>query len=756
MTHPPFSHHTLTRAVLAAFAVLCAAPATAADAAFPATSTSPATSATAPGTSATAPATSAPRDDVVLPTVSVTGEGAGRYRARRASVAGFDEAPLRDTPASVTVVTREQLADQHAKRLSDIVRNDASVGNAYAPVGYYEGFTIRGFPIDLASAIKINNLTVSGEQTFGLENKDRVEILKGLAGIESGVVAPGGVINFVTKRPANVQSVSTEVDSRGSTLGAFDLGRRFGDRQQFGFRINAAKETLHSYVDGANGRRNFGSVALDWNITPRASLQFDAEFQQLVQRSSSGYQLLGGTVVPPAASASKLLGVQPWSKPTTTDALNLDARFDYQFNDAWQGYVAASRSRTMIDDNVAFAYGCYYATSCASGATSPYFFGANGDFDLYDFRSPGEYRRNDELRAVLSGKFATGPVRHELNVGASVQRRVVHLSDAVYDYVGSENIYGDDAVFAPSPNQASASYPQLDARQYAVFATDRILLGEHWQVLAGVREVLLRQKSWTASDSDALRTDRTKLLPQLALVYKPIAPVSLYASYSQALSLGDQAPVRATNAYAFLPPYTSRQIELGAKYDWRDQISFTAAVFTISKPFEYAQPDESANGYTYAQRGTERHQGIELGAAGRATERLTLTASVAAIRARAADTGTAAYEGHQVINVPDLRAAFQGDYAVPGVSGLDLLGGVNFSGSKPANEEGTTRVPAYWVFNLGARYTTKIGGHRTVVRLSVDNLFNKYYWQDSGEQQGDAYLFLGAPRTARLSLTYDF
>ncbi|MGI4856245.1 MAG: TonB-dependent siderophore receptor [Janthinobacterium lividum] len=763
MTHPPFPHHALrcvlrhvcATAALTASAVLCAVPALAA--ATDVTDTAADTADTANAANTRTPVAS--RSDVVLPTISVTGEGSGHYRARQASVAGFDEAPLLDTPASVTVVTQEQIADQHAKRLSDIVRNDASVGNDYAPVGYYEGFTIRGFPIDLASAIKVNNLAASGEQTFGLENKERVEILKGLAGIESGVIAPGGEINFVTKRPANVQSVTTEVDSRGSTLGSFDIGRRFGDQQQFGFRINAAKENIHSYVDGANGRRSFGSIALDWNITPRASLQFDAEFQQLVQRSSSGYQLLGGTTVPSGASASKLLGVQPWSKPTTTDALNLSTRFDYQFNDTWQGYIAASRSRTMIDDNVAFAYGCYYAASCGSGTNttgSAYFFGANGDYDLYDFRSPGEYRRNDEVRAVLSGKFATGPIRHELSVGTSIQRRVVHLSDAVYEYVGSENIYSDDVVYAPSSDTASASYPQLDAWQYAVFATDRIILNDHWQVLAGVREVLLRQRSWTTIDGAAVHTDRTKLLPQIALVYKPIASVSLYASYSQSLSLGDQAPVRATNAYAFLPPYVSRQVEVGAKYDWHDRISLTADVFTISKPFEYAQPDNSTYGYTYVQRGTERHDGIELGAAGRATERLSLTASVAVIRARAEDTGTASYEGHQVINVPTLRAAFYGDYAVPGMSGLDLLGGVNFSGTKPANEEDTVRVPAYFVFNLGARYTTKIGGHKTVVRLSVDNLFNKYYWQDCGEQQGDAYLFLGAPRTARLSLTYDF
>ncbi|MDE1179918.1 TonB-dependent siderophore receptor [Paraburkholderia sp.] len=707
---------------------------------------------------APAPASSTPStaDGTQLPTVTVNGTNGDTFRARTASVAGYDDALLRDTPASVSVVNRALLDDQQARLLTDVVRNDASVNNAYAPVGYYPGLSIRGYPVDPASAIRLDGLSISGEQNVALENKEQVEILKGLAGIDSGVIAPGGVINFVTKRPANVASVTAGVDSRGSTSAAMDLGRRFGVDDQFGIRINAAKENIHSYVDGTNGRRTFGSIAADWNISPRASLQFDAEFQQLIQRSQSGYQLLGGTVVPSAASASRLLGAQPWAKPVTTDALNLNARFDYQFDDNWRAYIAAGRSHTMIDDNVAFAYGCYYVASCGAGGTSPYFFSSSGDFDVYDYRSPGEYRRNDELKAVVTGKFATGAIRHEVTFGTSVQRRVVDLSDSVYDYVGSENIYGPDVTFSPSPNSPSASYPHLDARQYSLFGMDRVSFNDHWQILAGGREVFLRQKSWSSMDGPETGTDKTVFLPQVALVYKPVEPLSLYASYSKALSLGDQAPVRASNAYDYLPPVESNQVEVGAKYDWQNRLSLTAAVFSINKPFEYAQPDSSDAGYTFVQHGTERHQGIELSAAGRATERLTLTASLAAIRARAYDSGSAAYEGHQVINVPRLSAAVYADYTMPVLAGLHLLGGVNYVGSKNANEEGTARVPSYFVFNLGASYTTRIGSHKTVVRVAVDNLFNKYYWQDAGELQGDAYLYLGAPRTARLSVTYDF
>ncbi|MEX3845430.1 TonB-dependent siderophore receptor [Paraburkholderia sp. BR10882] len=699
--------------------------------------------------------TAAASNATVLPTVTVTGQNGNSWRARTSSVTGYD-APLRDTPASVTVVTRAQLDDQQAKRLSDVVKNDAAVNNDYAPVGFYEGFSIRGFPIDPASAIQIDGLTISGEQNVPLENKERVEILKGMAAIDSGVVTPAGQINFVTKRPENVASVTAGVDSRGSTSAAVDLGRRFGVDDQFGIRINAAKENMHSYIDGTNGRRTFGSIAADWDISPRASLQLNAEFQQWIQRSASGYQLLGGTVVPSAVSTSKLLGAQSWAKPVTTEALNLNGSFNYRFNDNWQGSIVASRSRTMIDDNVAFAYGCYYVSSCGAGGTAPWFFSSNGDYDVYDYRSPGEYRRNDEVQGEIKGKFETGVFGHELLFGTNVQRRVVHMADAVYDYVGSENIYGPDQTFAPSPNVAGPSYPRLDAWQYSIFGIDRVSFGEHWQVLAGGREVLLRQRSWSSLGGPQTDTDKTAFLPMVAFVCKPVEPLSLYASYSKALSLGDQAPVRASNAYDFLPPVQSHQIELGAKYDWLNRLSLTAALFSISKPFEYAQPDSSSTGYTFVQHGTERHDGIELSAAGRVTTRLSLTASFAAIRARAYDSGTPAYEGHQVINVPPVRAALNAGYAVPGIAGFELLGGVEYSSWRNANEEGTARVPGWFVFNAGARYTTKIGGHKTVVRLWVDNLFNKYYWRDAGELQGDAYLFLGAPRTARLTVTYDF
>ena len=85
----------------------------------------------------------------------------------------------RDAPLSASVVTRDLLNDQVARLLSDVVKNDASVGDDYVPVGYYGDYEIRGFPIDLATGLEINGMTIAGEQDVPLENKERVEILKG-------------------------------------------------------------------------------------------------------------------------------------------------------------------------------------------------------------------------------------------------------------------------------------------------------------------------------------------------------------------------------------------------------------------------------------------------------------------------------------------------------------------------------------------------------------------------------------------------
>ncbi|MEI7036214.1 TonB-dependent siderophore receptor [Fulvimonas yonginensis] len=666
----------------------------------------------------------------------------------------YGNASLHDTPAAVTVIGRKQLDDRQIRTLSELAREDASLGDNYAPVGYYQDIAIRGYPLDLATGLRSNGLTIAGEQPVALEDKQQVEVLKGLAGLQAGVMEPGGVLNFVSKRPAEVREVTLGTDSHGSRYGALDAGTWL--TPSFGVRANLAWEDMHSYVHHADGRRNFYALAADWHISPDATLELDSDYQASAQRSVSGYQLLGGDTLPAHADPTRMLGFEPWQQPVGIHAANSGARFNYSFSDDWRVRLAAGHSRSVIDDNVAFAYGCFYSPACANGAPGN-FFAPNGDYDVYDYRSPDDTRVDDEARAVLEGHFDTGGVSQQLTLGAGAFRRLNDQRADVYDYVGTANIAElDPPYFAPSPNQPGPSVRRLTSWQRSLFALDRLHLGEQWQLIAGGRFVRLHERAYDGDGALERNTRLSRTLPQAAVLWQPSEPLTAYLSYSEGLSLGKEAPYWTSNDGQMLPPRLSRQVEAGVKLDLGDTLALSGALFRIRQPYQFAQPDDSAYGFTFVQHGEEVHTGFELGANGRVSENLDLTASASLIRARAQDTGTGAYEGHQVANVPRFRAAVHADYRLPFAPQFSLLGGWRYASPNVATPDGRVRVGSYNVFDAGLRYATTLGGHALTARLSVDNLFDRFYWRDTGSAYGDSYLFPGAPRLARLSVSYAF
>lgn len=690
-----------------------------------------------------------------LAPVHVRADAHKGYNADSSDIGGLGNAPLHDTPAAIVVITRAELDDRQPRSLSELAHADASLGDNYAAVGYYQDISIRGFPLDLASSFRMNDLSIAGEQYLTLEDKQQVEILKGLAGLEAGIVSPGGLVNYVSKRPADVHSITVDTDSRGSRYVALDIGKWL--TPDFGVRVNAAHEDMHPYVQHADGRRSFISLDADWKISRKATLLLDTDYQTSAQRSASGYQLLGGTVIPPHPSSTRMLGYEPWQQPVGIDASNTTARFHYVFNDHWDALVAAGHSHVVIDDNVAFAYGCSYSPACANGASPGYFFAPNGDYDVYDYRSPNDTRQNDELRVVLKGSFDTGALRHELSVGTSTFQRTLNQRPYVYDYVGTANIdQVNPPYFAPSPNQPGTPARRLDSWQRSVFALDRVHMGSYWQVLAGGRYVRLNESAFDDTGVLQRHTVKSKFLPQTAVLWQPDTALTAYLSYSESLSLGGQAPWWASNGSAVLAPLLARQVEAGVKYAWTPALSLQAALYRIHQPYQFAQPDNTAEGFTFVQQGKEVHTGLELDADGQITPNLRLAASASLIRARAEGTGTPSYEGHQVVNVPRFRTSVYANYTLPFAPDLSLLGGWRYVSPNTATPNGAVRVPAYQVFDAGLKYRSHWHGHALTWRLNINNVFNHFYWRDTGTSGGDSYLFPSAPRLARLSLTYDF
>ena len=664
----------------------------------------------------------------------------------------FGSGDWKNTPASVSVLDRSLLDQRIVRTLSELAHNDASLGDSYAPVGYYQNIAIRGFALDTATGYRFNGLSIAGEQRLALENVQQVEILKGEAGLAAGVIAPGGVINYVGKRPADVRNVTLGTDSEGSRYVAVDVGHWLTPR--IGLRFNAAWDDSNSYIEHADGRRNFYSLASDWLIGEHGKLEVDASYQTSAQRSASGYQLLGGSVLPRNVDREKMLGYQAWQQPVGIASSNFTAVHTHDFSTSWQSRVSASYSRSVIDDNVAFAYGCYYAESCWDGSVPGNYFAPNGDYDIYDYRSPDDTRRNRQLRAELRGQFSTGSVTHQLTFGADYFDRSVDKRRNVNEYVGTGNIHDKEVPpFAPSPKEPGPSVRRLHSKQKALFVLDRVSLSDDWQWLAGGRFVQLDERAWDKRGNPERESRVSRFLPQTAVIWSADAQLNVYASYVRGISLGQEAPFWTSNDGEFLPSVLSRQLEVGTKYAPNDALTLSAALFRISRPFQYAKPDASDAGYTFVEEGRQTHTGLELGARGHITERLQLTASASVLQARAHDTGTPAVEGHQLVNVPTTRASLHADYQLPFASGLSLTGGWRYASANVATVDGRTRAPSYSVMDAGLRFRQQLRGHALDWNLSVDNVFNRFYWRDTGSSSGDYYLFPGAPRQARLSVS---
>ncbi len=702
-------------------------------------------------------ASSNPQQATPLPrvttTVEVHADARDNYLPESVTAGTLDGGALKETPVSASVVTRGLLNDQAARVLSDVVKNDASIGEDYAPVGYYGDFEIRGFPIDLATGLQVNGMTIAGEQDVPLENKERVEFVKGIAGVESGIASAGGLIDFVTKRPAAIEAVDLATDHRGGTFGAVDLGRLLGKKKQFGVRFNAAGEDIHTYVEDANGWRAMGAAAADWSIDSATTLRTDFEYQHKVERSVAGYQLLGGTTVPGNVYPSVMLGDQPWSKPNTFDAFNAGARLQRALGPAWTASLSGSYSHSLIDDNVIYPYGAAYdANGNDLCPDSPYwFFCPDGSYSIYDYRSPGELRIDAVGEALAVGRVKTGALTHNLAFGGSMFDRAVDLSPSiVYTWIGDENINQPNVMVSPeSPYQQAGPSVLADFnRQSSGLIQDRVQLPGRVTLMAGGRYASVKDFNYSAS--------RGEWLPQYAATFAPVSSLMLYANYGVLLSLGPQAPFWVTNANAYLAPFFTRQAEVGAKFEPDHRILLTTAFFRMRAPFFYPMGPDDAGNLTFVSEGRETHDGVEVNAEGKAANWLRLSASAAAIRAQSSDTGTPAFDNKQVINVPRVRTTVFADVLVPHARGLHLMPGWSYTGRKEATRDDAVSVAGYNLFNLGARYTPGgEQGHMTL-RLYADNIADKRYWKDTGASYGDTFIHLGAPTTVRLSAHYTF
>jgi iron complex outermembrane receptor protein len=711
------------------------------------------------------------KPDRVTTTVVVHGEVKDDYLSDPRTAASFDDTPIAETPLSVTDVTSAVMNDQVARVLSDVVKNDASVGEDYAPVGYYGDFQIRGFPIDLATGLQINGLTIAGEQDVPLENKQRIEIIKGIAGLESGIASSGGVINYATKEPYRGEHPTLDfaTDHRGSSYGSTEFLMP-GFHGNSGLLITAAGEDMHPYVEHADGWRGMGAADGRWQLGAKTQLTTNFEYQHKVQRSEAGYQLLGGTTVPTHVYPSVMLGYQPWSKPNTFDAFDSGTNVQHSFSPNWTMRLGGSYSHSLIDDNVIWPYGPALDGSgnslCPDAVPFSNFFCPDGNYEIYDYRSPGELRIDATGEALVIGHFTTGSISHDVVGGGSLFHRSVDLSSQiVYAPIGVENIDQSNITYAPEEpyQQATPSTLADFNHQASAIVQERAHLPGHIVLQAGGRFAKVTDFNYSVS--------RSLWLPQYAITYAPVTNLTLYGNYGSLLSLGPQAPWFVDNTSVFLTPFMTHQSEVGAKYQ-HNEILVTGDYFRMRQPFFYpriiqgpdafcptnllAGTDVMPGDQCFESVGHETHDGVEVNAQGKAAAWMQLSASAATIRALSTDTGTPEFDKKQVINVPRFHSAVFADILVPHSRGVHMMPGWSYTSRKEATRDDAVSVAGYNLFNLGARYSPGGENGRLTFHLYADNILDKRYWKDTGASYGDTFIHLGSPTTVRLSAHYNF
>ncbi|MDV5702329.1 TonB-dependent siderophore receptor [Acinetobacter baumannii] len=435
---------------------------------------------------------------------------------------------------------------------------------------------------------------------------------------------------------------------------------------------------------------------------------------------------------------------------TTNDYSSL--KYQYAFNDQWNGSLSASQSRVVIDDNSAFPWACYSAPVCQINT-----FDKDGNYGIYDFRSPDDTRITNQFAAGLNGQFNTSTIQHQ--IAFELQRTYKTLkrynsNSMELDPIGTGNINEETNDYAPAQVDLRNYYKVLGSDQTAFTISDRVQFNDQWSTLLGGKLIHLDEQAYDPDGQQSRDTDLNKFLPQLALMYSPTSTTNLYASYAKGLSDGGEAPWFANNALEVLSPKNSEQYEVGVKQQIRNFL-VTAAIFDLKQDNQYSKVNAEGT-FDFILQGEQHNQGIELGLTGALTDTLDVSSGVTYTKSRLVDIDTDIYKGHQTQNVPKVRATAQLSYKVPSVEGLRLLSGMQYSSSKYANKEGTAKVGGYSVFNIGAAYKTNFAGHDTTFRFNIDNLFNKKYWRDVGAFMGDDYLFLGNPRTAQFSTTFSF
>jgi len=670
-------------------------------------------------------------------------------------VSGFGDVPLSKAPFSAVSIDNPTLRDIGATRISDALRLDASVTDSYNSPAYWDMLSVRGYTLDNRYNYRREGLPISAETMIPMENKERIELLKGTSGIQAGTSSPGGLANYVVKRAPTgndetIRAVTASYGNGKSSSIALDLGARFGENKEFGYRFNTAYEDLNPYIQNTQGYRNLVALAMDWRVTADSKLEFEFEKSERQQIGVNGYSLLDNTTkqLPTTVDGTRNITRQSWSLPGVFAGTTGSFRFKQNLGDGWLWTTQYGAQRLRSDDRLSYAFGC-------GGAKCDRFYG-DGSFDLYDWRSDNERRTTDALQTSLNGSMVLGNMRHNFNVSVSRQRQLLQSPDIQpFIYMGTGNIYNSSVL----PDTADYSDFGTNSREYTteVSFNDRLELNEKTNLWLGLRHSQLSRSSIKNDGTQTVNDQRAFNTPWVAGSYQWTSQTTVYASYGEGIE-SEVAPNKSkyTNGGQALPILRSHQYELGIK-NQSGNTRWQATVFDIARPQSGDDCDSSGQVCKRVPDGQAHHRGLELsGGITHGQWNADLSATWIDAKRQNAEIDATNTNGQTALNVPKVTVRSLVQYRWSQVPGLRTSLRLSHEGERRVLEDGSINLPAWTTLDFAAHYDTRIQGTRTEWTLGIDNVSDQHYWRESPKQFGHYYLYPGAPRTGRISVRTSF
>ena len=687
---------------------------------------------------------SAAGEVATLPAVTVTGEATmSTYSGGQVATGGrmgfLGDKDFMETPFSTITYTDKYIADQQAKDIQEVIsKTDPTVFTSGIAGEALESYSIRGLPSDVGD-VTVNGLAgMAGYYRSSPEMFERVEVLKGPSALLNGMPpkgSAGGAVNLVTKRAGDepLTRLTGTYMSDSHFGGHIDLGRRFGENKQFGIRFNGVYRDGDTALNDQKKKVSQAALGLDWRGD---RVRVSADLYQSTERGDGltrGITLAPGLPVPnpPKPEVS-------WNPPWTFFDLTEKGamlRGEFDLTDQLTAYAAAGSSKSEIDTIMGV----------------PQVFNQAGDFRI-NYSGVSDRMERKSAEVGIKGKARTGSVGHQFALNATYYNEDYLLRGfrnvLPQDWV--TNIY--NPVWGPEAERPSniPALTKTDTRLTSFGVADTLSFAEdRVQLTLGVRRQQVVNDSFNGTTGARMgqRYKESATTPAAAILVKATDQISVYANYIEGLSQGAIAPNTAENAGEVFAPYKTKQKEVGIKFDL-GEFAHTVSLYEIKRPSSYTDP--VTNVFSFG--GEQRNRGVEWGFFGSPMNGVRLMGGIAYSDAEVTKAAVAANEGKQATGLPKWQAKLGTEWDVPTMQGLTLTANATWADKQYLSADNSLSIPGRTVFDVGARYATKVSGRPLTLRASVTNLTNKAYWAKPHYTS----LALGAPRTFYLSATMDF